>query len=68
MFILFIKINILYLVCYFINLKYKFIEKIIFIKFIKEKSLLVIKFFIVKKKYEYMYNFVFYIFFEVLNF
>lgn len=49
MFILFIKINILYLVCYFINLEYKFIEKIIFIKFIKEKSLLVIKFFIVKK-------------------
>lgn len=48
MFILFIKINILYLVCYFINLEYKFIEKIIFIKFIKEKSLLVIKLFIVK--------------------
>lgn len=67
MFIPFIKINILYSVCHSINLEYKFIEKTIFTKFIKEKSLFVIKPFIVKK-YEYMHNLVFYIFFEVLIF
>lgn len=68
MFIPFIKINILYSVCHSINLEYKFIEKTIFTKFIKEKSLLVIKPFVVKKIYEYMHTLVFYIFFEVLNF
>lgn len=40
--------NILYSDCHSINLEYKFIQKTIFTKFIKEKSLLVIKPFIVK--------------------
>lgn len=43
------EINILYSVCHSINLEYKFIEKTIFTTFIKEKSLLVIKPFVVKK-------------------